>query len=53
MLNIVSHTGNTNQNYTKVPFHPNQIGNHQENKQQKNAKEDAGENNTYTVLVGI
>jgi hypothetical protein len=35
MFNILSHKGNANQNYTEILFHPNQNGNHQENKQQQ------------------
>jgi hypothetical protein len=35
MSNILSHKGNASQNYTKFPSHARQIGNHQENKEQK------------------
>jgi hypothetical protein len=31
MLNTLSHKGNTNQNYTKIPSHPSQNGHLQEN----------------------
>jgi hypothetical protein len=34
MLNILTHKGNVNQNDIKIPSHPNQNDNHQENKQQ-------------------
>jgi hypothetical protein len=34
MFNIPVHKGNTNQNYTEIPSHPNENGNHQKNKQQ-------------------
>jgi hypothetical protein len=35
MFNIFSRKGNVNQKYTEIPSHPNQTGNHQENKQQQ------------------
>jgi hypothetical protein len=35
MVSILNHRGNANKNHTKVPFHPNQNGHHQENKQQQ------------------
>jgi hypothetical protein len=31
MFNILSHKGNTNQNYTKISSHPSQIGHYQGN----------------------
>jgi hypothetical protein len=34
MLNILSHKGDTNQNYTEIQSHPSQNGSHQENKQE-------------------
>jgi hypothetical protein len=34
MFSNLSHRENANQNFTKIPFHPIQIGNHQENTQQ-------------------
>jgi hypothetical protein len=33
-FNFFSHQENANQNYLKIPSHPNQNGYHQENKQQ-------------------
>jgi hypothetical protein len=50
MFSILSHKGNTNQNYTKIPCHPSQIDNHQENKQQMLARIQ-GKRNTHTMLV--
>jgi hypothetical protein len=35
MINIVSHQGNANQNYTEISSHPSQNSGHQENKQQQ------------------
>jgi hypothetical protein len=35
MFNILIHKGNANQNYTNIPSHPSEIGNHQENKHQQ------------------
>jgi hypothetical protein len=32
-FNILSHKGNASQNYTEIPFHPSQNGNHGGNKQ--------------------
>jgi hypothetical protein len=49
MFNFLSHKINTNQNDTKIPSYPSQIGNHLENKQ------DAGGRgkNPHTLLVGM
>jgi hypothetical protein len=38
MFNLLSYKGNTNQNYTKIPYHFSQNGYHQENKQQMLAR---------------
>jgi hypothetical protein len=34
-FNILSHKGNANPNYSKIPFYPSQIYDHQENNQQQ------------------
>jgi hypothetical protein len=34
MFNSLSHVGNAIQNYTKIPSHSSQTGDHQENQQQ-------------------
>jgi hypothetical protein len=41
MFNILSHKGNTNQNYIEIPFHPRHNGNHQ-NQTTTNAGKHAG-----------
>jgi hypothetical protein len=51
MISILSHKGNANQNYTKIPCPPSQIGNHQKiiiimARMQE-------ERNPHSVLVGM
>jgi hypothetical protein len=50
-INILSHKGNANQNYTEILSHPSQNGNHQENKQ--HAGKDAGKNEPSYTVGGI
>jgi hypothetical protein len=38
MFNILIHKGNANQNYTKIPSYPSQLGNHLKNKKQMLAR---------------
>jgi hypothetical protein len=49
---MLSNKGNVNQNYTKIPSHPSQIGN-PENKQQQIFARMQGKRNPHTLLVGI
>jgi hypothetical protein len=52
MFNIFSHKRNANPNYTKIPSHPSQIGNHQENKQRMLASMRRNRN-LYRLFMGI
>jgi hypothetical protein len=49
MFNILKHKRHANQNYTKIPFHPVQNGNHQENKQQMLVRMQGKRNPQYAV----
>ena len=53
MLNIISNQGDANQNYTEIPSHPNQNGNHQEVKKQEMLARMWGNCNSSTLLVGL
>jgi hypothetical protein len=52
MFDILRHKENENQNNTKIPSHPSQIGHHQENKQQQMLAR-YGKKELYALLTGM
>jgi hypothetical protein len=53
MFNTLSHKGNANENYTKIPPHPSQNGNYQENEIQQTLLRMQEKRNPHTPLVGM